>query len=143
MKHLIRAVCLLVAPAILFVFSSCGETDIRIENWDWQLESVLDGEGRVVACSPSYTGMADTAVEVEVYASAREGVLTVSDHTGNKTYSGTYSLTDRAPDSILYAVDLDGQQGYAVCGAVTYHDKSQRMTLILKIGDYTCNFMQR
>ena len=74
---------------------------------------------------------------------AQDGTLTVTDSDGS-TQSGTYTLTQRDANDVLYDLTLDSETGTALVGVTEYTDaaggKSSEYTLILSLPERTVYF---
>ena len=69
-----------------------------------------------------------------------DGKLTLTDHTHQKTYEGTYTLTQKTPEEMRYDITLDGKTGYATVAMTTYADQSQAPTLPITLEGYSLSF---
>lgn len=135
------AICL---TALLFVcLTGCsGDTLPTIEEYDWKMTSVqnMDANGQVIAYGERGSSTLDTAKQIELTCEAKQGCLTLTDKTNQKTYTGTYRLSSTDLRSSIYGVTVDGTEGAAVTAMTTYQDDSKDPTLIIRLGDYTINF---
>ena len=128
----------------VFSLSACND-ELKIENYEWRLSTVQSSaNGRVVAYSAtSLFGGAvayPDAPTVEMSLVAKDGRITITDETNNKTYDGTYSLDAITPDSRNYIITVDGEQGYAGVAMTTYADGSKTPTLPITLGEYSLYF---
>ena len=145
-KHRMRICKLPVVLLILTIFvTGCGAgAPPRMEEYTWAMETVRSEaeEGRIVAYGGAYDGSGETggAEQVELICTAEDGVLTLTDRTRERVYSGAYTLRQSDPGSRLYDVTLDGEEGYAVAAMTTYHDGREEPTLVMHCGIYTIYF---
>ena len=80
---------------------------------------------------------------VDVTLVAKDGEITVTDTTNNKTYSGTYAVQQKTPDGTDYEVTIDGVSGYATVAPTEYYDNAEIPTLPINIGDYCIYFIPK
>ena len=117
---------------LIFLLVGCGKTNdgLTIEGHDWTYANAIDSEGQPLDL-PALT------------CSAQDGSLTVTDSDGS-TQSGTYTLTQRDANDILYDLTLDSETGTALVGVTEYTDaaggKSSEYTLILSLPERTVYF---
>jgi len=141
MKKLILALSL-----ILILASGCtGHNIPMIESEHWQMDSIqsIDADGQIVACSPDHTDALTDANIILMECELSDGLLSLTDLTGNKTYNGTYVLLDRDREAINYRLFIGSSEGLAVTAMTTYHDGSQTPTLIISIDGYVLNFFPK
>ena len=125
--------CKILLPLLLiFLLAGCGRTDdgLTIEGHDWAYANAIDSAGQPLDL-PALT------------CTAQDGALTVTDSDGS-TQSGTYTLTQRDANDVLYDLTLDGETGTALVGTTEYTDaaggKSSEYTLILSLPEKTVYF---
>ena len=101
---------ILLPLLLIFLLVGCGKTDdgLTIEGHDWTYANAVDSAGQpldlpALACS------------------AQDGALTVTDPDGS-TQSGTYTLTQRDANDVLYDFTLNGETGTALVGVTEYTD---------------------
>lgn len=82
------------------------------------------------------TGVLETDVQKELICRAKNGILTLTDKTADKTYTGTYRLETTTPDSVIYMVTIENSDGTAT----TYDDGSREPTLIIITDGYVLTF---
>ena len=117
---------------LIFLLIGCGKTNdgLTIEGHDWTMTSAIDGAGQPLDL-PALT------------CTAQDGALTVIDTDGS-TQSGTYTLTQRDANDVLYDLTLNGETGTALVGITEYTDaaggKSSEYTLILSLPERTVYF---
>lgn len=126
---------------LVFFMTGCSSRVPRIEDYSWVMTSVQSGEdGQAVAYGESGSSTLDTAKKIDLYCRAADGELLLTDSTNQKTYTGTYEVYRSDPESMTYRVTIEGQDGLAVVGMTTFHDKSQAPTFIINMGEYAINF---
>lgn len=125
--------CKILLPLLLiFLLVGCGNTDdgLTIEGHDWIMTSAIDSAGQPLDL-------------LALACTAQDGTLTVTDADGS-TQSGTYTLTQRDANDVLYDLTLDGETGTALVGITEYTDaadgKSSEYTLILSLPERTVYF---
>lgn len=135
-----KLVGLLLLVGICLTGCSRGDV-VDIAGYSWRMTSVQGGEdGAVVACPADRAGSYEKAAVLELRCEAENGVLTLTDSTNAKTYTGKYQVTKTSPEATIYEVTIGDTEGYAVTGMTTYLDGSQDPTFILSIDGYSINF---
>jgi len=140
--------CVSICCLILLLLTGCSTNEGKqsnlpsIEQYDWEMTTVqsVEAEGQAIAYGPGESSTLDTAVEILLSCTAKNGELTLNDETNGASYSGTYKLTDTSQESLIYEVTVGETAGMAVVAMTTYHDESQVPTLIISLGDYALNF---
>ena len=123
---------ILLPLLLIFLLVGCGKTDdgLTIEGHDWTYANAIDSEGQSL----------DLSV---LTCAAQDGSLTVTDSDGS-TQSGTYTLTQRDANDVLYDLTLDSETGTALVGVTEYTDaaggQSSEYTLILSLPERTVYF---
>ena len=125
----------ILLPLLLIVLlAGCGKEDdsntLTIEGHDWTSAQAIDSAGQPLDL-PALT------------CTAQDCTLTVTDADGS-TQSGTYTLTQRDANDVLYDLTLGGKTGTALVGVTEYTDaaggKSSEYTLILSLPEQTVYF---
>lgn len=117
---------------LIFLLVGCGKTDdgLTIDGHDWTYANAIDSAGQPL----------DLSV---LTCAAQDCTLTVTDADGS-TQSGTYTLTQRDANDVLYDLTLGGETGTALVGVTEYTDaaggKSSEYTLILSLPEQTVYF---
>lgn len=143
MKRCFSLICLL-----LLFLTGCSAKDgsnasiPSIDQYSWQMTSVqsVEADGQAIAYAPGEASTLDTAFEIILACSAKDGNLLLTDETNGTTYSGTYKISDTSQESVIYEVVVGKTEGMAVVAMTTYHDESQTPTLIIRLDDYALNF---
>lgn len=124
----------ILLPLLLIVLLvGCGKTNdgLTIEGHDWTSTQAIDSTGNPIDL-PALT------------CTAQDGSLSVMSADGNAQQSGTYSLSQRDANSVLYDLSLGGGSGTAVVSTTEYVDadgkKESEYTLILSLPDQTVYF---
>lgn len=136
-----KMVCILFVCLILF--AGCSKSrSVRIEDHIWEMNSVqsVSEDGAAVAYGPQGSSTLEDAVELDMVCEAQGGVLSLTDKTNGKTYTGTYSETQTDSKSVIYEIKIDSKIGYVSCAMTEYGDGSKRPTLIISVEDYAINF---
>ena len=71
---------------------------------------------------------------------AKDGKITITDVTNNKTYEGTYTVSGRNPKGTDYKITIDGKAGYATVDMTMYADGKEEPTLPINLGDHSIYF---
>ena len=71
---------------------------------------------------------------------AKDGKITITNVTNNKTYEGTYTVSGRNPVGTDYHITIDGKSGYAGVAMTTYADGSEEPTLPITLDGYSMYF---
>jgi hypothetical protein len=138
MKKLIPVlfVCILA-----MIFTSCGNSELKIEGYEWQLRTAasLNEESVVVAVdekNEAYPG----AEIVDVVLTAKNGELIIQDKTNNETYTGAYEEMYVTESSGDYKIIIKGKEGYATVEYTTYADGTKELILPVTVGGYDMYF---
>ena len=117
---------------LIFLLAGCGKMDdaLTIEGNEWAYANAIDSEGQPLDL-PALT------------CTAQDGALTLT-NADDSTQSGTYTLTQRDANDVLYDLTLDGETGTALVGITEYTDaaggKSSEYTLVLSLPEQTVYF---
>ena len=71
---------------------------------------------------------------------AKDGKITITDHTDNKTYEGAYTVEQKTPAGTDYKVTIDEKEGYATVAMTTYADETEDPTLPINLGTHSIYF---
>lgn len=142
-----KYVVILLAVIMIFSFTACGQNGNKIDKYTWNLATVqsVEENGAIIAYDPNVALAGDSyanATAIEISLSAENGKLIMKDKTNNKTYEGTYSVTDNNAQSIIYKITVDGKEGTAILSDTEYADGTSVATLILSVNDYALNFQE-
>lgn len=136
-----KIISFLLTTTMLFALSACGAEKMKIEDYEWQMRTVMKNDSELVV---SAVGEADEvhpdAKVVDLILTAKDGKITVTDATNNITYEGTYTVEGKNPKGTDYKVTIDGKEGYATVAMTKYDDGSEEPTLPINLGDYSIYF---
>ena len=139
MKRLLSALVLI--SIVVFTLSACGASNMKIENYEWKMRTVMRNDTDLDFPA---VGAADVAYPeakiVDLTLVAKDGKITITDATNNKTYEGTYSVSGKNPKGTDYEITIDGKEGQATVAMTTYADGKEEPTLPINLGDYSIYF---
>lgn len=138
-----RTISTIILIAILTItFSACGMGKVKIEDYEWKMRTIMHGEDNqvVVDAVGEYDTAHPEAKIVEMTLVAKDGKITITDHTNNKTYEGTYKVEQKTPAGTNYEVTIDGKEGYATVAMTTYADGTEEPTLPINLGTHSIYF---
>ena len=138
-----RIISIIILIAVLTItLSACGMGKVKIEDYEWKMRTIMHGEDNQVVVDE--VGEYDTAHPeakiVEMTLVAKDGKITITDHTNNKTYEGTYTVEQKTPAGTDYKVTIDGKEGYATVAMTTYADGTEEPTLPINLGTHSIYF---
>ena len=140
MKRIISIIILIATLTI--VLSACGMGKVKIEDYEWKMRTIMHGEDNQVIVDA--VGDDDPAHPeakiIDMTLIAKDGKITITDNTNDKTYPGTYKVRQRTPGGTDYKVTIDGVEGYATVAMTTYSDGSEEPTLPINLGTYSIYF---
>ena len=138
-----RTISILILIATLTIaLSACGMGKVKIEDYEWKMRTIMHGEDNqvVVDAVGEYDTAHPEAKIVEMTLVAKDGKITITDHTNNKTYEGTYKVDQKTPAGTNYEVTIDGKEGYATVAMTTYADGTEEPTLPINLGTHSIYF---
>ena len=138
-----RTISTIILIAVLTItLSACGMGKVKIEDYEWRLRTVMHGEDNqvVVDAVGEYDTAHPEAKIVEMTLVAKDGKITITDHTNNKIYEGTYTVEQKTPAGTDYKVTIDGKKGYATVAMTTYVDGTEEPTLPINLGTHSIYF---
>ena len=140
MKRIISIIILIATLTI--ALSACGMGKVKIEDYEWKMRTIMHGEDNqvVVDAVGEYDTAHPEARIVELTLVAKDGKITITDHTNNKTYEGTYKVEQKTPAGTDYEVTIDGKEGYATVAMTTYADGTEEPTLLINLGTQSIYF---
>ena len=140
MKKIISTIILIAILTI--TLSACGSGKMKIEDYEWKMRTIMHGEDNqvVVDAVGEYDTAHPEAKIVEMTLVAKDGKITITDHTNNKTYEGTYKVEQKTPAGTDYKVTIDGKEGYATVAMTTYADGTEEPTLPINLGTHSIYF---
>lgn len=138
MKKLIPVLFICI---LAMIFTSCGNSELKIEGYEWQLRTAasLNEESVVVAVDEKNEAYPDAEI-VDVVLTAKNGELIIQDKTNNETYTGAYEEMYITESSGDYKIIIKGKEGYATVAYTTYADGTKELTLPITVGGYDMYF---
>ena len=140
MKRILAILALM--SILMLALSACGLGKVKIEDYEWKMRTVMHAEDEqlvVDAVRAEDPAHPETPI-VEITLIANDGKITVTDHTNNKTYEGTYKVEQRTPAGTDYKITIDGKEGYATVAMTTYADGTEEPTLPINLGTHSIYF---
>ena len=127
---------------LTMLFSACGMSKLKIEDYEWKMRYVMHGEdNQVVVDAVGEDDIAHPeAKTISLTLSAKDGKITLFDHTNNKTYEGAYTVERKTPAGTDYKIMIDGKAGYATVAMTTYSDGTEEPTLPINLGTHSFYF---
>ena len=140
MKRTISIIIFIATLAI--ALSACGMGKVKIEDYEWKMRTIMHGEDNQVVVDA--VGEDDPAHPeakiIDMTLTAKEGKITIIDHTSNKTYEETYKVEQKTPAGTDYKVTIDEKEGYATVAMTTYADGTEEPTLPINLGTHSIYF---
>lgn len=145
-----KIISILIMLSFTFTLSACNSDQIAIEDYEWKMRTVMrndieaaQNEDELVVAVGEADELYPDAEIVDVTLTAKDGEITVTDTTNSKTYSGSYTVSQKTPDGTDYEVTIDGVTGYATVAPTEYYDGSEIPTLPINIGGYSVYFIPK
>lgn len=139
---LLLAVCVLIT-----VLTGCDSKNIEIEDHNWKYSTIQNSkDGQVIYCSTENKNLYEDAEVLDIWCSADDGILLISNNDTQETWSITYSLHSKDSNSCIYDVKYSGDKEFSGMATVGITDKvseNDEYTLIITIGDYVLNFAEK
>lgn len=142
-----KIISLLLMLILVFTLSACNGDVVAIEDYEWKMGAVMrndieaaQNEDELVVAVGEEDDIHPNAKIVDLKLVAKDGSITISDATNNKTYSGTYKVQQKTPKGTDYEVTIDGIKGYATVAPTEYYDGSEVPTLPINLGEYSLYF---
>lgn len=146
-KTVLILFCILTITMLL---SSCASETISIEDYEWQMRTVMSGnietaqnEDSLIVAVGEPDELYPDAKVVDLTLIAKDGKITITDKPNNKTYSGTYKVQQKTPKGTDYEITINGQDGYATVAPTEYYDGSEVPTLPINLGEYSLYFIPK
>ena len=133
---------LLLAATLMLALSACGMGKPKIEDYEWKMRTIvhIEDEQLVYDAAAEEISTRPEAKIIEMTLVAKDGKITITDVTNNKTYEGTYTVSGRNPEGTDYNITIDGKSGYAGVAMTTYADGSEEPTLPISLDGYSMYF---
>ena len=142
-----KVIFVLLSLTLFFTLSACSGDVVAIEDYEWKMRSVMrndievaQNEDELVVAVGEEDDIHPNAKIVDLKLIAKDGSITITDATNNKTYSGTYKVQQKTPKGTDYEVTIDGIKGYATVAPTEYYDGSEVPTLPINLGEYALYF---
>ena len=139
-----KVIFVLLSLTLIFTLSACSGDVMAIEDYEWKLRTVMkndievtQNEDELVVAVGEKDDIHPNAKIVDIKLVAKDGIITVTDATNNKTYSGTYKVQKKTPKGTDYEVTIDGIKGFATVAPTEYYDGSEVPTLPINLGEYS------
>ena len=143
-----KIISLLLMLILVFTLSACNGDVVAIEDYEWKMGAVMrndieaaQNEDELVVAVGEEDDIHPNAKIVDLKLVAKDGSITITDATNNKTYSGTYKVQQKTPKGTDYEVTIDGIKGYATVAPTEYYDGSEVPTLPINLGEYSLYFI--
>ena len=140
MKKIVSII--LLATMLIFALSACGMGKPKIEDYEWKMRTIIHAEDNQVVydAAAEESSTHPEAKIIEMTLVAKDGKITITDVTNNKTYEGTYTVSGRNPEGTDYNIMIDGKSGYATVAMTTYADGTEEPTLPISLDGYSIDF---
>ena len=127
---------------LIFTLAACGAEKPKIEDYEWKMRTIAHIEDHQIVydAASKESNTYPEAKIIEMTLIAKDGKITLADVTNNKTYEGTYTVSDRNPKGTDYTITIDGKSGYAGVAMTTYADGTEEPTLPITIDGYSLYF---
>ena len=139
-----NVIFVLLTLTLIFTLSACSGDVVAIEDYEWKMGAVMrndievaQNEDELVVAVGEEDDIHPNAKIVDLKLVAKDGSITITDATNNKTYSGTYKVQQKTPKGTDYEVTIDGIKGYATVAPTEYYDGSEVPTLPINLGEYS------
>lgn len=142
-----KIISLLLMLILVFTLSACNGDVVAIEDYEWKMGAVMrndieaaQNEDELVVAVGEEDDIHPNAKIVDLKLVAKNGSITITDATNNKTYSGTYKVQQKTPKGTDYEITIDGIKGYASVAPTEYYDGSEVPTLPINLGEFSLYF---
>ncbi len=146
-KTVLILFCILTITMLL---SSCASETISIEDYEWQMRTVMSGniettqdQDALIVAVGEPDELYPEAKIVDLSLIAKDGKITITDKTNDKTYIGTYKVQKKTPKGTDYKITINEQDGYATVAPTEYYDGSEVPTLPINLGEYSLYFIPK
>ncbi len=140
MKKLISF--LLLTAVLALTLSACSSQIPKIENYEWEMRTIMHVENNQVVYDAvaEENGNHSNAKVIKMTLIAKDGKITITDVTNNKTYEGTYTVSGKNPKGTDYHITIGGKTGYAGVAMTKYADGTEEPTLPISLDGYSMYF---
>ena len=143
-----KILSMFLTTIMIFTLSACGGDVVKMEDYEWKMRTVMSNDTEAAQYQDELVvavGEADAlypeAEIVDLTLNAKDGAITITDRTNNKTYSGTYEVMQKTPKGTDYEIIIDGVTGYATVSPTEYYDETEIPTLPININGYSLYFI--
>lgn len=143
-----KFVCALLVLTCVFALSACSGDVVAIEDYEWKMRTVMSNdietaknEDELIVAVGEADELYPDAKIVDITLVAKDGEITITDVTNNKTYIGTYKVQQKTSKGTDYEITIDGINGYATVAPTEYYDGSEVPTLPINLGEYSIYFI--
>lgn len=141
-----RSIIKILPLLLILMLTSCGTEEVpEINDCTWKMETVaISANGTILYYNPQteLSYVYPNTEPLQLICDADDGAIAISDKTNEKTYTGTYQLTDSNIDVKQYKVCFGDVEGYVITGNTEYLNEDPRKTLIITVSDYTMYFYE-
>lgn len=133
---------LLIVATLGILLSACGAAKPKIEDYEWKMRYVVhveDGQAVYDAVAEESSTHPEVKI-INMILVAKDGKITVTDTTNNKTYEGSYTVLGKNPKGADYQITIDGKTGKATVAMTTYADGTEEPTLPISLDGYSIGF---
>jgi hypothetical protein len=95
----------------------------------------------ILACSSSIANKYKSAEVMDYTLTANNKVLTVTGE--GSTYTGSYKVSERFEESVLYEINIGVEPGFASISEKTREDGTVEYMLILSVRGYSVTFVAK
>jgi hypothetical protein len=132
---LLLAICLSLLP-------SCGKSDLSIDGMEFEFVHARKADKiLILACSSSIANKYKSAEVMDYTLTANNKVLTVTGE--GSTYTGSYKVSERFEESVLYEISIGEETGFASISEKTLEDGTVEYMLILSVRGYSVTFVAK
>lgn len=140
---------LVLALVMIMLISACGVNGkpvVYIDSYEWKLQSVMNNDSEVadeelVIAVGEQDELYPNATVVDIMLTAKDGEITITDATNNKTYTGAYKMTEETSKSATYEIVIDDIEGNATITITEHLGNRLTPTLPINLGEYTVYFL--
>lgn len=144
-----RRIAFVLALLMTMLLSACGvkgKPVVYIESYEWKLQSVMNNDtetadDELVIAAGEQDELYPNAKIVNILLTAKNSEITLADTTNNKTYTGTYNMTEETSKSVTYEIEIDGIAGNATIAITEHLGNRLTPTLPINLGEYTVYFL--
>lgn len=148
MKKITTLVLTLIATVLISACGINGKEILHIESYEWKMQAVMsndtelaDNDDELVVAVGESDELYPNAKVVDLILTASGGEITLVETTNNKTYTGSYNITEETSKEITYEIIIDGITGYAILSTTEHYGGNQIPTLPINMGEYSIYFL--